>query len=133
MKNIRLLGVVVLLYGLTYLLQALSQILGSVSFGSASAMHVHVIGLNLCVGSVSTILGIGLLFIQMWARIAWLGGVSLLVLEHCLVLYLWYMRGQNLTGQAFNVVLTTCIALFSWALLTSEATKKHFSKQSLTT
>lgn len=129
MKNIRLLGVVVLLYGLTYLLQALSQILGSVSFGSASAMHVHVIGLNLCIGSVSTILGIGLLLIQKWARIAWLGIVTLLVLEHCLVLFLWYIRGgQNLTAQAFNVVLTTCLALFSWALLTN---KKRFSKQDL--
>jgi hypothetical protein len=130
MKNIRLLGAVVFLYGLTYLLHALSQILGSVSFGYASAIHVHVIGLNLFVGSVSTILGIGLLLIPKWARIAWLGIVTLLVFEHCLVLFLWYIRGgQNLTAQAFNVVLTTCLALFSWTLLTN---KKHFGRPDLT-
>jgi len=134
MKNIRLLGIVVLLYGLTYLLQALTQVLGSISFGAASAMHVHVIGLNLCIGSVSTILGIGLLLIQKWARIGWLGIVILLVLEHSLVLFLWYMRGgQNLTAQAFNVVLTTCLALISWGVLTKGSTNKHFSKQQLTT
>ncbi len=131
MKNIRLLGVVVLLYGLTYLLQALTQILGSIHSGSAPAMRVHIIGLNLFIGSVSTILGIGLVFIQKWARIAWLGIVILLVLEHCLVLFLWYMRGQDLTGQAFNVALTICLALFSWALLTKRSTR-HFSKRDLT-
>lgn len=131
MKNIRLLGVVVILYGLTYLLQALTQILGSISSGYASAMRVHIIGLNLCIGSIATILGIGLLLIQKWARIAWLGTVMLLVLEHCLVLFLWYMRGQDLTGQAFNVVLTTCLALFSWALLT-KGSDKHFGKHDLT-
>ena len=126
MKIIRLLGVVVILYGLTYLFHAVRQILGSIDRGSASMFYVHVIGLNLCIGTVTTVIGIGLLLLQKWARIAWLVTVTLLVLEHCLVLFLWYVDGQNLTGQILNVALTSFLALISWAKLTDERTKKHF-------
>jgi len=90
-------------------------------------LHVHVIGLNLCIGTVATVIGIGLVLARKWARIAWLVTVTLLVLEHCLVLFFWYVRGnQDITTQAFNVVLTSCIAVISWAKLTSESTRKHF-------
>ena len=127
MKIIRLLGVVVILYGLTYLFHAVRQILGSLDRGSASMFHVHVIGLNLCIGTVATIIGIGLVLARKWARIAWLITVTLLVLNHCFVLFLWCVRGgQDLATQLFNVVLTSCIALISWAKLTKESTKKHF-------
>ena len=127
MRIIRLLGVVVILYGLTYLFHAVRQILGSLLSGSASMLHMHVIGLNLCIGTVATVIGIGLVLARKWARIAWLVTVTLLVLEHCLVLFLWYVRGnQDITTQAFNVVLTSCIAVISWAKLTSESTRKHF-------
>lgn len=115
MKLIRLLGAVVILYGLSYLFHGLLQIVGSILTASASMFHVHVIGLNLCIGIVTTVIGIGLLLTQNWARIAWLVTVTVLVLEHCVILYLWYVRGQDLTGQIFNVVLTSCLALISWA------------------
>jgi hypothetical protein len=53
--------------------------------------------------------------------------VTLLVFEHSLVLFLWYVRGgQNLTAQAFNVTATSLLALSSWVMLTNERTKKHF-------
>jgi hypothetical protein len=127
MKIIRLLGVVVILYGLTYLFHAVRQVLGSILSGYASSLHVHVIGLNLWIGTVATIIGIGLVLARKWARIAWLVTVTLLVLEHCLVLFLWYVRGnQDLATQTFNVVLTSCIAVISWSKLTKEATRKHF-------
>lgn len=127
MRIIRLLGVVVILYGLTYLFHGLRQILGSILAGRASSLHVHVIGLNLCIGTVSVVIGIGLLLLQKWARIAWLVTVTLLVLEHCLILFLWYVRGgQDLATQSFNMILTTCIALISWYKLTKESTRKHF-------
>lgn len=49
-------------------------------------------------------------------------------LLHCLVLFLWYVRGnQDLTGQVFNVVLASCLAAISWARLTDESTRKHFA------
>ena len=127
MRLIRLLGVVVIFYGFSYLLYGLLQILGSILSWYASAMHVHVIGLNLCIGTTTTVIGIGLLLLRKWARIAWLVTVSLLVLEHCLVLFLWYVRGnQDLTSQGFNVVATSFLALSSWIILTTERTKKHF-------
>ena len=127
MRLIRLLGVVVILYGLSYLFHALLQILGSILSGSASMLHLNVIGLNLSIGTVSTIIGIGLLLARNWARIAWLVTVTLLVLEHCLVLFLWYVRGgQDLSGQVLNVALTSFLALISWVKLTNESTKKHF-------
>lgn len=127
MKLIRLLGVVVIFYGLSYLLYALLQILGSILSWYASSMHVHVIGLNLCIGTVATVIGVGLLLLRKWARIAWLAAVTLLVLEHCLVLFLWYVRGgQNVRAVAFNVAATTILALVSWVMLAAERTKKHF-------
>ena len=126
MRTIRLLGAVVILYGLSYLFHALLQILGSILSWSASSLHVHVIGLNLCIGTITTIIGIGLILARKWARIAWLVAVTVLVLEHCVILLLWYVRGQDLTGQVLNVLITTCLALISWAKLTNESTKKHF-------
>jgi len=127
MRLIRLLGVVVIFYGFSYLLYGLLQILGSILSWYASAMHVHVIGLNLCIGTITTVIGIGLLLLRKWARIALLVTVTLLVFEHSLVLFLWYVRGgQNLTAQAFNVTATSLLALSSWVMLTNERTKKHF-------
>ena len=127
MRLIRLLGVVVIFYGLSYLLHALLQILGSILSWYASSLHVHVIGLNLCIGTVAVVIGIGLLLLRKWARIAWLVTVTLLVLVHCLVLFLWYVRGgQDLNSQIFNVALTSFLAVISWAKLTNERTKKHF-------
>ena len=127
MRLIRLLGAVVIFYGLSYLFHALLQILGAILSGSASSLHVHVIGLNLCIGTVATVIGVGLILLQKWARIAWLVTVTVLVLEHCLVLFLWYVRGYNLTGQILNIALTSFLALISWITLTKESTKKHFA------
>ena len=126
MRLIRLLGVVVIFYGLSYLLHALLQILGSILSWYASSLHVHIIGLNLCIGTVAAVIGIALLLLRKWASIAWLVTVTLLVLVHCLVLFLWYVRGgQDLNSQIFNVALTSFLAVISWAKLTNERTKKH--------
>jgi len=127
MKSIRLLGAVVVFYGFSYLSYGVVQILGSILSWYASAIHVHVIGLNLCIGIAAIVSGIGLLLLRKWARITWLVTVTLLVLEHCLILFLWYVRGnQDLTSQGFNVAATTTLALISWVMLTNERTKKHF-------
>lgn len=127
MRLIRLLGAVIILYGFTYLFHALRQILGSILSWYASSLHVHVIGLNLCIGTVTTVIGVGLLLLRKWARVAWLVTVTLLVLVHCLVLFLWYVRGgQDLNSQVFNVALTSFLAVISWVKLTDKRTKKHF-------
>jgi hypothetical protein len=127
MRIIKLLGAVVILYGLSYLFHALLQILGSILTKSAPMLHVHVIGLNLCIGMASTVIGVGLLLSRDWARIAWLVTVTLLVLEHCLILFLWYVRGSDVTGQFLNVALTSFLAVISWGKLTKASTKKHFA------
>jgi len=127
MRLIRLLGVVVIFYGFSYLFYGLLQALSSILSWYASSMHVHVIGLNLCIGTITTVIGIGLLLLRKWARIALLVTVTLLVLEHSLILFLWYVRGgQNLMAQAFNVTATSLLALSSWVMLTNERTKKYF-------
>src|ERR1044072_8875441 len=126
MRLIRLLGVVVIFYGFSYLFHALLQILGSILSASASMLHVHIIGLNLCIGIAATAIGIGLLLLRKWARIAWLVTVSILVVEHCLILFLWYVRGQDLTGQVLNIALASFIAVIYWDKLTDKRTRKHF-------
>jgi hypothetical protein len=127
MRLIRLLGAVVIFYGLSYLLHALLQILGSIFSKSAPMLHMHIIGLNLCIGTACTVIGIGLLLSRNWARIAWLVTVTLLVLEHCLILFLWYVGGSDITGQILNVALTSFLAVISWGKLTQESTKKYFA------
>ena len=128
MRLIRLLGVVVIFYGFSYLFYALLQILGSILSWYASSLHVHVIGLNLCIGAAATVIGIGLLLLRKWARIGWLVTVTLLVLIDCLVLFLWYVRGgQDLKATGFNLAATSILALVSWVMLTDERTKKHFA------
>ncbi len=127
MRLIRLLGAVVIFYGLSYLLHALMQILGSILSKSAPMLHVHIIGLNLCIGTAATVIGIGLLLSRKWARVAWLVTVTVLVLVHCLILFLWYVSGTDITGQILNVALTSLLAVISWGKLTKESTKKYFS------
>lgn len=126
MRFIRLLGVVVIFYGLSYLLHALGQIAAAIGFGNFNRPHLLFIGINVSIGVVTLVNGVGLLLSQKWSRIAWLVTVTVLVLVHDLILLLTYLGGQNLTQQLLNVLLTFFLAVISWAKLTDSSTKKHF-------
>jgi hypothetical protein len=127
MRFIRLLGAVVVFYGLSYFFHALLQILSVMPFKTVNWLAVLIITINLTIGIVSLINGVGLLLAQKWARISWLVSVTLLVLFHNLILLITFAVGQDLTQQLLNVFLIFFLAVISWAKLGDAAGKVHFS------
>lgn len=126
MRFVRLLGAVVVFYGLSYFFHALLQILSTMRFGGPEVLHLVIIGINLAIGVVTLVNGIGLLLTQKWSRVSWLVTVILLVLFHNFVLLITYWLGQDLTNQLLNVGLTFFLAVISWAKLGDEEGKKYF-------
>ena len=126
MRFVRLLGAVVVFYGLSYFFHALLQILSTMRFGGPEALHLIIIGINLAIGVAALANGVGLLLRQKWSRVSWLVTVILLVLFHNFVLLVTYWLGQDLTNQLLNVGLTFFLAVISWAKLGDEEGKKYF-------
>jgi hypothetical protein len=125
MRFIRLLGAAVTFYGLSYFLHALMQIFSLRGIGFRP-LAVIIIGINLTIGVVTLVNGIGLLLAQRWSRISWLVTVTLLVLFHNVILLLTYLLGQDLLQQILNVLLTFLLAAISWAKLGDSSGKKYF-------
>ena len=126
MRFIRLLGAVVIFYGLSYFLHALLQILSLRRYGIPLLGHPLVIDINMTIGIVALVNGLGLLLVQKWSRVAWLISVTALVLFHNLVLLLTYLSGGNLTQQMLNVILIFFLAVITWAKLGDDSAKEYF-------
>jgi hypothetical protein len=126
MRFIRLLGAVVVLYGLSYFLHALLQILSIIPSRAFRPLALIIIGINLTIGVLALVNGIGLLLAQKWSRISWLVTVTVLVLFHNLILLLTYLLGQDLTQQILNVLLIFFLAVITWAKLGDSAGKQYF-------
>ena len=128
MRFIRLLGAVVVFYGLSYFLHALMQILSLMRYRVLNPIPLHrlIIGLNLTIGIVTLVIGVGLLLARKWARTTWLVTVIILALLHNLILLITYLVGQDLTQQLLNVLLIFFLAVLSWAKLGDEAGKVYF-------
>jgi hypothetical protein len=126
MRFIRLLGAVVIFYGLSYLLHALMQTISILPYPPFRTSHIGLIGINLSIGLVTIINGVGLLLVRKWARFAWLVVVTLLLLFHDAVLLITYMVGANLTQQLLNVALIFFLAVISWSKLPDASAKQYF-------
>jgi hypothetical protein len=127
MRFTRLLGAVVVFYGLIYIVQAVMQILSQMRYEVFALSDRIIIGINLAIGIVALVNGIGLLLTQRWAQISWLVTVTLLVLFHNLILLIMYLAGQDLTQQILNVLLISFLAVISWARLGNSLGKKQIS------
>lgn len=126
MRFVRLLGAVVIFYGLSYFLHALLQILSTIRFGGPGVLAQIIISINLAIGLAALINGIGLLLTQKWSRVSWLVTVTALLLFHNFILVLTHWLGQDLTQQLLNVGLIFFLAVISWAKLGDEEGKKYF-------
>lgn len=127
MRFIRLLGAVVIFYGLSYFFHALLQILSLMRYGIPALVHPFVI-INITIGIVGLVNGLGLLLVQRWSRVAWLISVTALLMFHNLVLLLTYLTGGDLTNQMLNVIMILFLAVITWAKLGDDAGKKYFVK-----
>ena len=122
MRFIRLLAAVVILYGMSYMMYASMQLFGMVNYRAS----MYLIELNLSIGVITFVIGIGLLLAKEWARFAWLAAATVLLAEHIFFLTLFYATGSIPTLQVLNVVLILLLCLISWSKLTRSAVKQHF-------
>ena len=125
MRLIRLLGVVVIFYSMSYLLHALMQLVSSALNPGRTELFKY-IPINLLIGAVTFVIGIGLLLLKEWARTAWLVTGIVLLLIHALFLRLFYASGQDLSNQLLNMVMIVFLVLISWMNLTKPSIKQHF-------
>ena len=127
MRFIRLLGAVVIFYGLSYFFHAGMQILSVIPKYIFRPLALIIIGTNLTIGLLALVNGIGLLLAKRWSRVSWLVTVTILLLFHNLLLLLTYLFGGDLTQSILNVVLIFFLSVISWAKLGDSSGKKYFS------
>ena len=123
MRFVRLLGVTIMIYGLSYLRHAVTQIF--LLFTHAPISETRYMLLNLNVGIVTFVLGIGVLLAKKWARTTWLVCSIALLALHTVVLAL--PRGSNVVMPILNFVLIVLLFLVSWWKLTRPEVKELFS------
>jgi hypothetical protein len=122
MRLIQLLGAVVIVYGLSYIMYGLQQLFGMEGYRA----DMYVIELNLSIGVITFVIGIGLILAKEWARIACLAAVTVLLAEHLFFLAVTFMGGMNPTMQILNVIIITLLFLIAWSKLTRSAVKQYF-------
>ncbi len=125
MRFIRLLGALVIFYGMSYLLHACMQIISSAQHPGRTELFKY-IAINLTISVVTFIIGLGLLLLKEWARTAWLVTGIVLLLLHAVLLRLFYGTGEDLGQQLLNMVMIVVLVLISWMKLTNPSIKKLF-------
>ena len=123
MRFVRLLGVTIMIYGLSYLRHAATQMF--LFLTNSPYTEARYILLNLNVGMVTFVLGIGVLLAKEWARTTWLMSTIALLALHTVVLTL--PRGSNVVMPILNFVLIVLLFLVSWWKLTRPEIKELFS------
>ncbi len=125
MRFIRLMGALIIFYGLSYLLQGLGQLASFLSSEGRGSL-VKFVFINLVIAVSTITIGAGLLLLKEWARMAWLISVSVLLMIHVFFLLLFVVQGSRLNQQIVNVGLIIPLALISWACLTKPSYRTHF-------
>ena len=125
MRLIRMMGALIIFYGLSYLVQGLAQLLSFLRYDDHGAL-VKYIFINLVIAFSTMTIGVGLMLVKVWARMAWLIGVSVLLMIHVFFLLLFVVQGSRLNQQMVNVGLIIPLALISWACLTKSSSRAHF-------
>jgi hypothetical protein len=122
MRFIRLLGAVVVFYGLSYIVYGLRQFFGMVDYHA----DTYIIELNLSIGVITFVTGIGLILAKEWARIAWLAAATVLLAQHIYFLGVTFMDDLDPTVQILNVILITLLFFIGWSKLTTASVKQYF-------
>lgn len=125
MRFVRLLGVAIIIYGLSYLRHAVTLLYYLFFSDPPDTELPRYLLLNLNVGMVTFVLGIGLLLAKEWARITWLMCSIALLALHTVVLFL--PRGPNFVMPILNFVAIVLLSLVSWLKLTRPSVKELFS------
>ena len=124
MRFVRLLGVAIIIYGLSYMRHAVTQMYMFFNDARTAELSRYIL-LNLNIGMVTFVLGIGLLLAKERARITWLMSSIALLAIHTTVLFL--PRESNFLMPILNFVLIVLLSLISWLKLTRPSVKELFS------
>lgn len=127
MRFIRLLGAVVVFYGLSYLFYGQLQLFALMRQPTSNSLTRYIIMLNMTIGLITFIIGIGLLMVKTWARIGWLAVSAVLLVEHLLILLFFYLIDANLVQQVINVFLISMLVIISWPKLNDAQIKQYFT------
>lgn len=114
----------IIVYGFSFMRYAGKQLFSIFTEGPDAVLFRYML-LNLNIGLVTFILGVGLLFAKEWARIAWLMCAIALVVLHTVALFL--ASESNRTLPFLNLVVIVLLFLISWVKLTRPSVKELFS------
>ena len=125
MRFVRLLAVVIIVYGLSYVQYGLRQFLSALEQRPAEGLW-YAIATNFNIGIVTLVIGIGLLLMKEWARTLWLMSSIALFAVHVALFFLSYASGSVPTLQVLNVLMIVFILVLSWTKLTRPDIKQLF-------
>ena len=125
MRFVRLFGVVIIFYGLSYWQYAFVQFYEALHRRPPEAVW-YFIATNFNIGLVILISGIGLLLAKLWARTLWLMSSLVLFAIHIFLLVMSFADGQAPTLHLLNVALIAILLLISWTKLTTRAVRELF-------
>ena len=127
MTTVRLLGIVIIFYGLSYIQFGIKQMYEAVNYAGQRQVNWYIIITNLNIGLMVFVIGIGVLLAKEWARILWLMSSIALASLHIAFLALFYANGQTQAQQLLNTGLILILLVISWTTLNREKVKQLFS------
>jgi hypothetical protein len=125
MRFVRLLAVVIIVYGLSYVQYGSRQFLAALEQTPTEGVW-YSIATNFNIGIVVVVIGIGLLLMKEWARTLWLMSSIALFAVHIALFFLGYATGYLPTLQVLNVLMIVFLLLLSWAKLNRPEIKELF-------
>ena len=124
MRFVRILGAAIIIYGLSYLRYAVTQLYLFFTEPPSPTLWRYLL-LNLNIGMVTFVLGIGLILAKEWARITWLMSSIVLLAIACVVLFLG--GRTNVTLPILNFIVIFLLFLVSWVKLTRPSVRELFT------
>jgi uncharacterized membrane protein (DUF2068 family) len=125
-RFVRILGAVVIFYGLSYLQFGGVQLYEALYYRASQQVNWYVVASNFNIGIVTVVIGIGLILAKEWARVLWLMCSIVFLAIHIFLLAMFYTDRRMLTQQVSNTALIFILILISWTKLTRPDIKELF-------
>ena len=126
MRFVRLFGIVIIFYGLSYAQFALVQIVDTLRTGDSTNVNWYIVATNLNIGLTIFVIGVGLMLAKEWARKLWLMTCLALLMVHIFFLWVVYTYGENHTRQLLNTLLIVILLIISMTRLLRPEIKELF-------
>ena len=125
MRFVRLLGVVIMFYGVSFLQFGAVQFYEAIYYRPVR-VNWYIIASNVNIGLVIAVTGIGLIFAKEWARIFWLMSTIALIALEIYLLVMTIVDEARPGLQLLNVILLLLLSVISWVKLTRPEVKELF-------